>query len=380
MKNSFKAMALAAALAISALSSDLYAGSRGLGSFPKGKSPEEVGLALSRKFLATPHTRFGNPRPDKPATYITYPDVCAWLGSLWMAEVTGEKELLDSLADYFEPLFGEEASWRPRTNHVDHNVFGSVPLEIYMNARKEQRFLDLGLRYADTQWECPDDAKDEQKAHAARGYSWQTRLWIDDMFMITTVQSQAYKATGDPRYIERAAREMVMYLDEIQRPNGLFYHTPDTPYFWARGNGWMAAGMAELLSILPEDNPCRGRIMEAYRLMMDTLLANQAKSGLWRQLIDQSDSWEETSGSAMFTYGMIVGVRNGWLKGRKYVKSARKGWLALVDKLNEDGELVDVCEGTNAKSDKQYYLDRKHITGDLHGHAPMIWCAVELCR
>ena len=90
------------------------------------------------------------------------------------------------------------------------------------------------------------------------------RVWIDDMFMITTIQSQAYLATGDRKYIDRAAAEMAMYLEKIQRPNSLFYHAP-APFFWARGNGWMAAGMSRLLSVLPKDNPNRPVIMEAYK-------------------------------------------------------------------------------------------------------------------
>ena len=63
---------------------------------------------------------------------------------------------------------------------------------------------------------------------------------------------------------------MVVYLDKIQRPNGLFYHAEDVPFFWGRGNGWMAAGMTELLGLLPKDNPNHVRILESYRKMMDT--------------------------------------------------------------------------------------------------------------
>jgi rhamnogalacturonyl hydrolase YesR len=48
-------------------------------------------------------------------------------------------------------------------------------------------------------------------------------MWIDDMFMITAYR-RAYRATNDKKYIERAAREMVVYLDSLQKPNGLFYH------------------------------------------------------------------------------------------------------------------------------------------------------------
>ena len=49
------------------------------------------------------------------------------------------------------------------------------------------------MKYADTQWDVPTDATPKQQVYADKGYSWQTRLWIDDMFMITTIQAQAYK-------------------------------------------------------------------------------------------------------------------------------------------------------------------------------------------
>ena len=82
----------------------------------------------------------------------------------------------------------------------------------------------MGLSYADTQWTLPANATPEEKAWADKGLSWQTRLWIDDMFMITILQAQAYHTTGKREYMDRAVKEMVVYLDELQRPNGLFYH------------------------------------------------------------------------------------------------------------------------------------------------------------
>lgn len=358
--------------------SPLQAQEYNLTKFPKGSTPLEVGNRIANKFIVTPHTRFGNPRAEKAPNYITYPDACAWLGALWFGKVTKNEPLLDKLKDRFEPLFSTEQKMLPRMNHVDHNVVGAVPLEIYIQKKGDQRYYDLGMRYADTQWEVPADATPEQKAYADKGYSWQTRIWIDDMFMITTIQSQAYRATGDRKYIDRAAREMAMYLKEIQRPNGLFYHSPEAPFFWARGNGWMAAGMAQLLSILPKDNPDRTTIMEAYKKMMDTLRQNQDPDGMWHQLIDEPASYKETSGTAMFTYAMIVGVKHGWLNKKEYGAAARKGWLALVTYINEDDEVTNVCEGTNIKNDKNHYMNRKQITGDLHAHAPLLWCAVAL--
>lgn len=358
--------------------SSLQAQEYNLTKFPKGSTPLEAGNRIANKFIVTPHTRFGNPRAEKAPNYITYPDACAWLGALWFGKVTKNEPLLDKLKDRFEPLFSTEQKMLPRMNHVDHNVVGAVPLEIYIQKKGDQRYYDLGMRYADTQWEVPADATPEQKAYADKGYSWQTRIWIDDMFMITTIQSQAYRATGDRKYIDRAAREMAMYLKEIQRPNGLFYHSPEAPFFWARGNGWMAAGMAQLLSILPKDNPDRTTIMEAYKKMMDTLRQNQDPDGMWHQLIDEPASYKETSGTAMFTYAMIMGVKHGWLDKKEYGAAARKGWLALVTYINEDDEITNVCEGTNIRNDKNHYMNRKQITGDLHAHAPLLWCAVAL--
>lgn len=358
--------------------SSLQAQEYNLTKFPKGSTPLEVGNRIANKFIVTPHTRFGNPRAEKAPNYITYPDACAWLGALWFGKVTKNEPLLDKLKDRFEPLFSTEQKMLPRMNHVDHNVVGAVPLELYIQKKGDQRYYDLGMRYADTQWEAPVDATPEQKAYADKGYSWQTRIWIDDMFMITTIQSQAYRATGDRKYIDRAAREMAMYLKKIQRPNGLFYHSPEAPFFWARGNGWMAAGMAQLLSILPKDNSDRTTIMEAYKKMMNTLKQNQDPDGMWHQLIDEPASYKETSGTAMFTYAMIVGVKHGWLDKKEYGTAARKGWLALVTYINENDEITNVCEGTNIKNDKNHYMNRKQITSDLHAHAPLLWCAVAL--
>ena len=347
--------------------------------WPKGTAPAEVGKKIVTKFLNTPHSRYGNTHPATPPTQITYPDVCAWLGGLWFARVTNDKPMFTQLETRFSPLFDQEKKLQPKPNHVDNNVFGSLPLELYIQT-KQPKYLELGLRYADTQWTVPADAKPEEKANADQGYSWQTRIWIDDMFMITAVQSQAYRATGDRKYIDRAAKEMVLYLDKIQLENGLFYHSPEAHYSWARGNGWMAVGMAEMLRIMPKDNPNRERIVAGYKKMMAALLKYQEKDGMWRQIIDDTEAWKETSGTAMFTYAMITGVKNGWLDKKTYGAAARKGWLALITYINQDDELTEVCEGTNIKNDRNHYLQRKRIVGDLHGQAPLIWCATALLR
>jgi unsaturated rhamnogalacturonyl hydrolase len=346
--------------------------------FPQGSTPEEIGRKISERFISLPHSNFGRPVPPR---VITYPETCTWFGALTFAKETDDKKLTSQLAQRFEPLFITRDTLIPTPDHVDYTVFGAVPLELYMQT-KEQRYLNLGKRFADKQWGPPEGPRVKPESHRfyEKGLTWQTRLWIDDMFMITAVQSQAYRATGDRIYVDKAAREMVFYLDSLQRPNGLFYHAPDVPFFWGRGNGWMAVGMSELLRSLPDDNPDRPRIMEGYKKMMATLLQYQAEDGMWRQLIDDPVSWKETSCTGMFTFAFITGVKEGWLDNDKYGAAARKGWLALITYINENGDISDVCEGTNKKNDRQYYLDRKRNIGDLHGQAPLLWCATALLR
>jgi unsaturated rhamnogalacturonyl hydrolase len=350
-------------------------------SWPPSDSPQEIGKRVADHFVATPHPNFGRATPPR---YITYPETCAWYGALTFAQLSGDRELTAKLIARFEPLFGPEKSLIPRPSNVDSTVFGSVPLELYLQTG-EQKYLDLGKSFADKQWETPTgDAfarlKPEVQQWTKRGLSWHTRFWIDDMFMITMVQSQAYRATGEVKYIDRAAKEMVAYLDELQQPNGLFYHAPDVPFFWGRGDGWMAAGMSELLRWLPENHPQRARIMAGYRRMMAALLKYQGEDGMWRQLIDQTESWPETSCTGMFTFALITGVKQGWLEERAYGPAARKGWLALIQYLDANADLREVCEGTNKRNDYQYYLSRKRNVGDMHGQAPVLWCASALLR
>lgn len=337
---------------------------------PAECSPQKVGTILSQRFIPSKHMLHGG-------KWIHYAEVCTWYGALRYAEAAGDKKLVKQLQDRFDLLFTTEKAYQPIMNHVDLNMFGCLPLEFY-KVTNDKKYLELGMPYADTQWTLPASATPEEKAWADKGLSWQTRLWIDDMFMITIVQAQAYHATGKREYIDRAAKEMVVYLNELQRPNGLFYHAPDVPYFWARGNGWMAAGMAELLLSTPKDNPDRARILEGYRLMMKNLKDYQSESGMWNQLVDKADCWPETSGSAMFTYAMIMGVKKGWLDAAEYGPVARKAWIALVPYINKDGDVEEVCVGTNKQNDLQYYYDRPRVAGDFHGQAPMLWCTYAL--
>ena len=149
----------------------------------------------------------------------------------------------------------------------------------------------------------------------------------------------------------------------------------------------MSAGTAELLRELPPTSPHRARIMQGYKSMMEALLKYQAPSGMWNQLIDDPTSWPETSCTGMFAFGFITGVNEGWLDAKTYGPAAKKAWLALIRYLNEKSDVREVCQGTNTYNSKidgpdgrAYYLARERNIGDMHGQAPILWCATALLK
>ena len=330
--------------------------------WPAGTSPQEVGKKVAEHFVTSAH---------QYSATIHYSEAAAWYGSLTFATLTHDDALRAELIKRFDPLLpgGAEVARIPKRHHVDDEIFGIVPIEIGIET-KDQSYIANGLKFADDQWAKPQPD----------GLSDESRYWIDDMYMLTILQVQAYRATGDKKYIDRAAKEIVSYLNKLQQKNGLFYHAPDVPFYWGRGDGWIAAGMAELLRSLPADNPDRPRILVGYRKMMAALLKYQGKDGMWRQLIDRPEAWPESSSSAMFSFAMITGVKNGWLDAAKYGPAARKAWIAVVGYVDQNNDVTQVCEGTNKKNDLEYYLERKRRTGDDHGQAPVLWSAVALLR
>jgi unsaturated rhamnogalacturonyl hydrolase len=361
--------------------------------WPRGVSPQEVGKALAEHFVKTPLGQtVAYPGRTAQGQNIGYPEVCTWYGALTFAEITHDDALRDELIARFAPVMpgGAEASRTPHRHHVDDSIFGVVPLQIAIQTKGlpnyDPRYLEVGQSWADRQWgpvtpETPPELPPADAAAVLKaGLSPETRYWVDDMYMLVMLQLEAYRATGDRKYLDRDAKEMVSYLDRLQQPNGLFFHAPDVKYFWGRGDGWFAAGMAEMLRSLPANHPDRPRILAGYKLMMAALLKYQGPDGMWRELIDHPEAWPESSSSAMFSFALITGVKHGWLDAATYAPAARRGWIAVVGYVDQNHDVTQVCTGTGKLDSMQYYLDRKRETGNLHGQAPVMWAASALLR
>ena len=317
-------------------------------------SPVETGNKITENIIGR---RFG----------WRYQKACTYYGALIFADATGNKNITTEIeAGYIPFLNGKR---KPHKGHVDYNVFGIWPLEMYRQTQKTE-YLEMGKWLADHEYENPRED----------GLTEFSRFWVDDMYMVGSLQVQAFKSTGDKVYLDRAALHLKTYVDNLQRPNGMFYHREDAPFFWGRGNGWAAAALTEILLVLPENHEYYPALVTAFQKMMKTVASYQGNDGMWHQLIDDEESFAETSSTGMFLYALASAIENGWLPFDVYVKQVEKGWEALASYVNEKGETADVCVGTNAKHRKKHYLTRPRSTGNFHGQAAVLWAATAMVR
>lgn len=355
---------------------------------PSGLKAEavEVSDRITRRFIASPHKWF---RDTEPVKRITYSEAVTWAGAIRTARLKDDAGALAALKARYDSLYTDYPKLITRPVHVDHSVFGIIPLELYISTR-EGKYLEQGLRYADAQWGEEGWREYGKSSRTAlydslstEGLSWQSRFWVDDMYMVTILQLSAYRASGREEYLLRTAHQMSSYISALEQPGGLYHHGAQAPFFWGRGNGWAAAGMADVLSELPGDNPDFAYILKAFRRMMGALKSYQCPDGSWRQLIDSSDTNPESSGTAMFAYALLTGVGKGWLEPDEFSECAAKAWKATMAFLAPDGDMTRICEGTGKRDYREWYLERKFLKGDFHGQAPALWCAeriLSLCR
>ena len=207
-----------------------------------------------------------------------------------------------------------------------------------------------------------DPAKDRRKiARALEVFEHQMRTpnvdywwWADGLYMVMPAMTKLYKATGERRYLDKL-REYFNYADNLMydREAGLYYRDAKYIYpkhasanggkdFWARGDGWVFAAFAKVLSELPLEHPVRPLIVERFKRMAAALKPVQQPEGYWtRSLFDAAQApGPESSGTAFFTYAYAWGINNGYLDKADYMPVALRGWRFLSEvALQADGKV-----------------------------------------
>jgi rhamnogalacturonyl hydrolase YesR len=209
-------------------------------------------------------------------------------------------------------------------------------------------------------------------------------LWADDLYMSVPFLAQMGVETGDRAYFSDAARQVIQFSARLQDPStGLWDHawyentTPDPRFYWGRASGWSLMAAAELLSVMPEDQPERARVLEIFRRGAQAVVAAQGGIGLWHQLLDKTDSYLETSASAMFTFAIARGVNRGWLSPA-YAPVAQAGWQALATRVRPDGQIEGICVSTTAAYDAVYYYNRPTELAAMQGYGPVLMAGAEV--
>ncbi len=178
--------------------------------------------------------------------------------------------------------------------------------------------------------------------------------WVDGLYMVMPVMTKLYTITGNKLYLDKLFA-YYSYAESLMldRESGLYFRDAKYIYpkhksingkkdFWARGNGWLFAGLAKIIPELPLDWEHRDVFVNQYLHMAQTLISEQQKEGYWtRSLLDPAHApGPETSGTAFFTYGYLWGINNGLLTDKKYEKVAIKGWKYLTTiAMQKNGEI-----------------------------------------
>jgi unsaturated rhamnogalacturonyl hydrolase len=218
-------------------------------------------------------------------------------------------------------------------------------------------------------------------------------LWDDTLYMISLFLLEMYRHTGDETFLTELIHQINTHTEILQNPtDALFYHGWDADTiptddhcsqlgwstnpqrrnseYWGRGNGWIAAALADCLTTSPPHLPGLDKIQDTYLRMMHALLPLQDRqTGHWYQLPlypGEPGNFIESSSTAMFGYAMTVGLQAGLLSAETFLPAVTRAFNGLAEhsllQTPNGYTLTNVCSGT-CIGDKAYYYNRKITTG-----------------
>lgn len=221
----------------------------------------------------------------------------------------------------------------------------------------------------------------------ARNRPQENSVWLDDMFMGVPAIAWYGKLTGETKYFDEAIRQIMLFKEKMWVPEKkLFRHgwveaMDEHPAFhWGRANGWAILTMCEVLDAVPENYPGRDDVLALLKQHAAGLLALQSSEGFWHQLLDRSDSYLETSATAIYAYCFAHGINQGWLNALTYSASACLAWNAVSTMIDEEGKVNGTCVGTGMAFDPAFYYYRPVNPYAAHGYGPVVFAGAELIK
>jgi len=267
--------------------------------------------------------------------------------------------------------------------------FGSAMLEAYGDCR-EQTFLPIADKIADFMLNKLERREDGAFYRKCPGEYSENTMWADDLYMSTPFLVRYARLKGDSAALDEAAKQFLLFRKYLfMADQKIMSHVYDFKYGqatripWGRGNGWTLFSLSEVLAALPEQHADRPALIAFFNELCEGYAALQAESGLWHQVLNDPDTYEEASCTAMFAYGFARGVRFGWLKEPEaYVEASRKAWQGLTRvAIDRQGNVHGVCSGSRYAFTSEYYdKDLLTVTNDNHGIGIMMLAGTEVAR
>ena len=290
---------------------------------------------------------------------------------------------------YFEKKYNGESKWEyPFGQRIvmedldDVGAMGASLIEVYRRDRqgRYRDYIDRTAAYIATKQYRLEDST------LVRPFPQKWTLWADDLYMSVSFLSRMGELTGDPRYFDDAAKQVVNFHKHLfDQSRGLMAHcwysdgNRQGVAFWGRANGWAMMAQVNLLDRLPKNHPMRDTLIALLRRQILGIARWQSEQGLWHQLLDKEDSFLETSCSAMFIYTIARSVNKGYLEQR-YSSIALRGWEGIASKILPDGEIEGVSAGTGVSEDLVYYYHRPTPLNDPHGIGAVLLAGTEVLR
>jgi len=220
-----------------------------------------------------------------------------------------------------------------------------------------------------------------------RHFPHEMTLWADDLYMSVPFLVRLAQFTGEKKYMDDAilqVKNFIKYLWNAEK--GIYYHCYYSDLerngvaHWGRCNGWVMMAKVHLLNHMADDHPEKVNIIKDLERQILGIAKYQNGDGLWHQLLDKTDSYTESSCSAMFVYGIARAVNQGWID-KRYASVALNGWAGLKKlKITEDGQVKDICVGTGIQDNLVFYYQRPARTNEKHGIGAVIDAGIEVIK
>jgi unsaturated rhamnogalacturonyl hydrolase len=235
-----------------------------------------------------------------------------------------------------------------RTND-DHVGAGRELLELYRRTGDEQ-FLEAARTLAELNASFPKSPTGA-RYHRTDTPGWRYQIWVDCIDVDGPFLTELAHATGDERYFDQAADELLGYVRALQDDGGLLFHGFERDCgrngrLWARGNGWALMGLVDTLAMLPRSHDSWGELHQRLVRLIEALRPLQHESGLWHTVLDAPETYLESTLAAMAAYALRAAFERDLLAVATYGKVEQQARAAMHSATAPDGTLQLVSDAT----------------------------------